>query len=360
MFCNSQCITETACEFLKKNGEKPEVYVLSKFKNYDYVFLGEYHRNKQDVDFVTSLISGLYENGVRNIAYEFYEYANQSIIDSLLTAKAWNESFLFHTLSKKNDITWGYSEYLNLLKKNWEFNQTLKDNQPKFRIVLLGSQYNPCKEGLEMFGGIDPDKFMANVFEKEVVSKGEKALIYCGMHHAFTSYYQPIYDFEEKKLLNYNKGRLGNILHEKYPQKTFTIFLHSPWTSIKGWEEQDVKPVDGVIDSAMEMLKNEPMGFDVKNTFMGTLKSTNSYYSLGYENFKLEDYCDGYIFLLPYRNVKFVSVEPKFYDDYNLKKLKEYLKCRGWSDEMLEQINTDSAVELFTEKAENHFGDLIK
>ncbi len=346
--------------YLKEQGQSPEKYLISKFEEYDYVFLGEYHRLKQDVDFVVSLIPDLYQNGIRNIAYEFYQYANQNIVDSLLTAKEWNEKILYHNLSKGFGVMWGYSEYLDLFKKVWEFNQTLKPEQPKFRIVLLGYEYNPCKSGLEMFGGHDPDAFHADVFEKEIISKNEKALVYCGIHHAFTTYNQPSYDFEKAKFYGFVSGRFGNIINRKYPKKTFTIFLHSPWASDKGWDEQYVKPVNGAIDSVMTMFNNLPMGFDVKNTVIGNLKATDTYYAIGYNNFKLENFCDGYIFLQTYKKMEFVSVAPNYYDEYNLSKVKDFLKCRGFSEEDLQKTTQESAIEILTEHLENHFGDLVK
>jgi len=336
----------TCYAYLKENGQPPEQYVISKFEQYDYVFLGEYHRAKQDVDFVSALIPDLYKNGIRNIAYEFYEYANQRILDSLLTAKEWDEKRLYHAISKGFDIVWGYAEYLNLLKNVWDFNRTLNPNQIKFRIVLLGAEYNQCEK--DPFGGHDPDVFMADVFEKEIISKQEKALVYCGMHHAFTKYRQPR-----------RSERMGNIINRKYPEKTFTVFLHSPWMP-KGLRIRSVKPVHGVIDSVMDMLNNVPTGFDVKNTIMGTLRANNTYYASGYDDFKLEDYCDGYIFLLPYEQVEFVSVAPNFYDEYNLKKFKEFLKCRGYSDRKLRKITQERAIEIVTEKAEIHYGRLLK
>jgi len=357
---SQQGAIEECRTYLEKSGLSPEKYVISKFEQYDYVFLGEYHRNKQDVDFVTSLIPDLYKNGIRNIAYEFYQYENQSIVDSLMTAKEWDEKKLYHNLSKGYDIMWGYFEYLDLFKKVWEFNQTLNPDQPAFRVVLLGYEYYPCKTGLEMFGGHDPDAFHADVFEKEIITKNEKALVYCGIHHAFTTYNQPIYDFEQGELIRLSNERMGNIINQKHPEKTFTVFLHSPWISGKGWDEQCVKPVNGVIDSVMEILENTPMGFDAKNTIMGKLKANDTYYAFGYEDFKLEDFCDGYIFLLPYKKVKFVSVASNFYDEYNLIKLKEFLKCMGWSDEDLQAINRETAVELLTETPESHFENLVK
>jgi hypothetical protein len=341
-------VIEECRAFLETHGQSPEKYIISKFEQYDYVFLGEYHRIKQDVDLVTSLVHGLYKNGIRNIAIEFYEYASQAIVDSLLTAKEWDEKKLYHNISNGADVTWGYIEYLDLFKKVWGFNQTLHPDQPTFRVVLLGYEYNPCKKGLERFGGWNPDAFHADVFEKEVISKNEKALIHCGMHHAFTTYRQP-----KRK-----EPRFGTIINEKYPEKTFIIFLHSPWESKLGLRQ--IKPVHGVIDDIMDLMSNIPIGFDVKNTMMGTLKAKNTYYAIGYKNFKLEDFCDGYIFLAPYKNLKFVSVDPNFYDEYNLDKLKVFMKCRGVSDKRLQNLTKEMAVEWMTEKPERQFGKLMK
>ena len=280
---NSDSVIEACHNFLKENGQSPEKYVISKFEQYDYVFLGEYHRNKQDVDFVASLIPDLYKNGIRNIAYEFYAYAIQTTVDSLLTAKEWDEKLLYHTMSKGGyGIAWGYTEYLNLFEKVWKFNQTLDPNQPKFRVVLLGYEYYPCKKGLERFGGHDPDVFHADVLEKEVIAKQEKALIYCGMHHAFTRYRQPMTGFiRKRKIYGFSDDRFGNIIHSKYPEKTFTICLHYPWPSIFLDSYRPVKPVHGAIDALMKLFNNVPMGFDVINTVIGTLKANNTYYSNG-------------------------------------------------------------------------------
>ena len=343
--------------YLEKNGQSPEKYVISKFEQYDYVFLGEYHRNTQDVALVTALIPDLYKNGIRTIAYEFYEYTNQEIVDSLLTAEAWNEEFLYHQLSKGPGIIWGYSEYLDFFQRVWEFNQTLTQNQVNFRIILLGAEFNPCKEIPFEY---DPEALMADIIEKEVIAKKEKVLIYCGIHHAFTTYRQPNYDFAQGKLINSDNGRFGNIIHEKYPEQTFTIFLHSPWVSDKGWDKQQVKPVNGVIDSVMAMLDNVPMGFDVKNTIFGSLTANDTYYAFGYDDFKLENFCDGYIFLLPYKKVKFVSIAPNFYDEYNLNKAKEFMRCRGMADEQLQMLTKEILIEMATETAEENYGDLMK
>lgn len=72
--------------YIKENQKSPEEYIISKFKDYDLVFLGEHHRIKHDVNFVASLIPTLYKNGITNLGYEFYEHTIQHSIDSLLSA----------------------------------------------------------------------------------------------------------------------------------------------------------------------------------------------------------------------------------------------------------------------------------
>lgn len=342
---------EESRRYLKKNGMNPEKYVISKFDTYDYVFLGEPHWIKSDVEFVRGLIPALYRNGIRNLALESYEQSTQSFVDSMLMGGEWDETALYHTLSKNSRVEWGYKEYLDIFKTVWELNRTLKKGQPMFRLVLIGPEYYPGNQGM-----VDPDAFMADVLEREVISKGEKALVYCGAHHAFTSYQMPIYDFEEGVLYQLYDGRFGNIIQAKYPSKTFTIMMHMPWLSNEGFEVQRVRPVAGVIDSAMQLLSNKPVGFDVKGTFMGTLGSTDTYYAIGHENFKLEDFCDGYIFLVPYKEMRPVSISGNFYDDYNLDKLKKFMVASGVSQERIDSMTKEQLLETLVKDV--NLGDL--
>lgn len=355
IFLNFNCFSQTyrfdeINDYIHKNSINPSDYVISKFKDYDYVFLGECHRVKHDVDFVASLIPKLYENGITNLGYEMSDYTNQHTVDSLLSAKEWNENLINQTVSRGAAVIWGYSEYLNIFEEIWKLNKSLAPNQPKFRIILIGPEFNPCGKGLDKFGGIYPDSSMAFTLEREVISHNQKALIYCGMHHAFTSYKQPIYDFEKNEFNGFVE-RFGNIIYNKYPNKTFTIFMHAPWGSNKGYNKPSVKPASGVIDSIMNSLNNTPCGFDVKNTPVGTIKSDNTLYAFGYSDFSLKDYCDGYIFLNPFEKYKNVSVSENYYKGDGFEKMKEFLKCMGWTEEELSQLTVEKVIELVAEEA---------
>jgi hypothetical protein len=61
--------------------------VLSKCASHKWVFLGEYHRVKHDVDLVASLIPALHEKtAVRCLAWEFLTYEATEEANRLITA----------------------------------------------------------------------------------------------------------------------------------------------------------------------------------------------------------------------------------------------------------------------------------
>lgn len=105
---------------------------------------------------------------------------------------------------------------------------------------------------------------------------------------------------------------MGSIIYDTLRTKTFNIYLHAGWISSKGWNAPTVLPVDGVIDSVMSLYSDKRVGFDVENSPFGQLKSTNSYYALGYDNFTLDKYCDGYIYQDAFEYYQPITMENGF------------------------------------------------
>jgi len=174
-------------------------------------------------------------------------------------------------------------------------------------------------------GGYDevaPDEIL-----NHFVSRGEKALIYSGIHHAFTKYRQPVYNIEKHKLTRLVKDRAGNIVYAAIGDKSFTICLHYPWYSQYGYSAPEVCPVDGMIDSLM--IRVDPtrrrVGFDTKGTPFGKLADHTSYYKYGYKNFTLADFCDGYIYQKPYSEYETVTWVDGMINDKNLDYFKKQL-----------------------------------
>lgn len=192
------------------------------------------------------------------------------------------------------------------LRKIWSYVKSAEDrNNPEImaKVFKSSSQFEE-DEGLSAFA-----------IQKEVLDKNEKALIHCGIHHAFTSYYQPHFNYEKQKFGgSYEKERMGNLIKNKIGNRTMTIFLHGPWYWSKGYNEQ-VLPVDGTLDSLFSITHNKqfvPFGVDTKGTPFGKLKGETSIYKYGYPNFLLKDFCDGYILLCPISEYKSVTIIPHF------------------------------------------------
>lgn len=306
--------------YLNEHFQTPEEFILNKFNHHDIVFLGEMHRVRHDVELVQRLIPLLYSKGIYNLGMEFACYRDQPVIDSLLAAPRYDQAvvnrILFNFL-----ITWGFREYADIFKTAWQLNHSLPDSAPKFRIVGLNAftdySYVHKEEDLhnrEIMGKVHAegygDEVMADVALKEFVEKHKKALIYCGLHHAFTRYRQPIYN-EKKKFERFINNRAGNMVYRAIGDGAITICLHQPWFSAQGWEAPEVYPVDGIIDALMHKLGPEyyPAGFDTRGTPFGQLPGKSGIYQYGYSDFKLRDLCDGYIFTKPlsqFRNVRHI------------------------------------------------------
>jgi hypothetical protein len=311
--------------YLKAHPQSPEEYVVEKFKTHDIVFLGEYHRIRHDAELVQALIPRLYSAGVHNLGFEFAPFEDQADLDRLLTASGYDEALarkiLFHGMP-----TWGYREYLDIYRAAWQVNHSLPPGAPRFRVVnlmyrpewsVLQGERTPDVMSRVWYKG-DPDAYMAQVVLREFVAKNEKALVYCGIHHAFTRYHQPLYDFDKGNLDGLNDERMGNLVYEQIGSRAMTVYLHAPWVSSKGWDAPEVRPVNGAIDAVMSDFKDTRIGFDVVGTPFGTLPASDTYYAFGYPSFKLADFADGYIYQKPFRDYQGVTADPQFVTQSNL------------------------------------------
>ena len=328
-------------DYLRMNWKDPGDYVIEKFRRYDYIIIGEPHRIKHQVEFIKNLIPRLYKAGVYDLGMEFGSYELQDEVDRLITAKEYDED-LARSIMFRNSPTWGYNEYLDIYREAWKLNKSLPDDAQKFRVVNLcytpdwksisEEDWNtkPRKEIMQkVWNRGDYDEHMANVVFREFVDKKKKALIYCGINHGLTHYHQPVYDYEDRKVkfYKYVRNRMGNILYDRMPEHLFFIVMHSPWEPIErlGRETKMIYPVDGIIDGVMREFVNKETGFDVKGSPFGEIKDRKSSYSVGYEDFKLGVFCDGYIFQKHFSDFEGCTVDSKFITKENFNKAVQML-----------------------------------
>jgi len=321
--------TESLRAYIRANHVMPEDYVISKFKDHDVVFLGEHHRIRHDVKLVQNLIPRLYQAGVFTLATEFARREDQPLIDQLLNGVTYDES-LARQIAFNQYVLWGYGEYVDIYKVAWKLNRQLSKDKRRFRI--LGVNCSADWSFLQKQEDFDNPEVMAKIWRgcseaqwgkvilDEVVAKGEKALVYSGIHHAFTEYRQPIINQAKLSFIRFGELRMGNYVYNAIGKRAITIFLHATWPSAEGYGKPRVYAADGYIDEAMAEM--EPSlrrtGFDTRGTPFGTLPGRTSLYKYGYDQFTLSTFCDGYIYQLPLSSYQGVTPIKKFVNQSNL------------------------------------------
>ena len=355
--CENQKAENDLKTYLENNWKTPEDYIVDKFKHHDYIFVGEFHRIKHDVELINGIIPRLYENGIYNLGFEFGSYEMQKQLDSLLSLQEFNRDLAREIVFDMNP-TWNHREYINIYKTVWELNSKLDENQKKFRIINLTERFVRCEEGKDPWQDLDTDAFMADVILKEIVSKNEKALIYMGINHAVTKYQFPDYNTKNDSLKGYTK-RTGNFIYDKVKDKSFTIFLHSPWPSLDFYKNL-VLPVHGKIDSVMNLFDDKRVGFDTKNRPFGKLTSSNTYYKYGQNNFTLNEFCDGYIYQQKFTESEPVTIEENFFTEGNIDELKCFFLKIGVKKDYVNALTVQSANKFDEDNIRKFFKLLIE
>jgi len=227
-------------------------------------------------------------------------------------------------------VFWGYQEYVDIYKVAWQLNQHLPKDKRRFRILGVNCSPNwsvvQKQEDLEnpvvtakVWRGCSEEQW-GKVILDEVVAKGEKALVYSGMHHAFTQYRQPLYNTATHSFAGFGDVRMGNHVYNAIGKRAVTISLHATWISSEGYDAPNVYAADGYIDTAMAKLAPgiTRVGFDTERTPFGGLPGTTSIYKYGYKDFVLSTFCDGYIYQGPLSAYEGVTPIKDFINETNL------------------------------------------
>jgi hypothetical protein len=314
-------------EYIRTHHQKPEEYVVAQFRDRAVVFLGEHHWVRHNVMLVQRLIPLLYQVGVYTLATEFARREDQSDIDTLLSAPAYDEALARSIVLRRSPL-WGYQEYVDVFKAAWTHNRSLPAGSPRFRV--LGVNNSPDWSFVKEEGDRDDGSVMtkvwhgktekdwADVLLKQVVDRGGKALVHCGAHHSFTKYRQP--KVRNGQFIDFGDVRMGNYVYQAIGQAAFHICLHRPWVSAKGYDAAPVFPADGYIDAVMCGLEKSErrVGFDVEGSPFAELPGELSVYKFGYDLFTLGTMCDGYIYDRPFKDFEGVTPIRGFVNESNV------------------------------------------
>lgn len=347
-------LRSTLAAWLASEGEPPVDYVVGLFPDHDVVFLCEQHRVREQTLLVQSLIEPLHHAGVRVLATEFGRREDQPLIDSLLVALEWDEE-LAREIAFRQHVTWGYREYVDVYRSAWELNRGLPDGAPRFRIV--GMNDSPDWS----FVRTEADRSDSDVMRKvwrgggeehwagiilDEVSAGESVVVYCGIHHGFTEYRQPIVMGGEFVRFDPNL-RCGNHVFAALGKRAVTVYMHAPWDGPEGYGSRAHHPADGIIDALMLAEGPRPVGFDIAGGPFAELAVENAVYRNGYEDFRLADFCDGWVYLEPISEYEGVTPIDGWVTEANLARA----RARS-ADPRLREVSADEFNERIARSAQ--------
>jgi len=357
--------------YVTDNHRTPEEYIVGKFGSHDIVFVGEYHRIRHDAELVAGMIPGLYEAGVRSLGMEFARRADQADIDLLVTADEYDD-VLAREMLWREWPWWGFKEYADIFRAAWQFNSALPDGAPPFRVFGLNATQDwshvwseedrrDPETARKVWPEGDSDEVMAATILSEFVEKGEKALIYSGINHAYTEYRQPIVDGSTGEFLRFNGGRMGNRVFDEIGKRCVTVFLHSPWPPAENYSAPWVLAADGVVDAVIEALPGElrRAGFDVSGTPFATLGGETGWWKHGYDGFTLADYCDGYVIQGPLYDYEGVSlIDGWFTEDNRVEAIEQLANPEPRVKNLERSIESMTRGMASDTDMERHFGHL--
>lgn len=325
-------ILSRARMYVREKGKPAADYLAEKFSKHDIVLLGEDHGIRENLRFVASLIPKLYHVGVTNLGMEFGSYEDQDELDELVRGDSYSEDTA-RKLQFHYNVSWPFREYQEIYRAAWEFNRTLAPGSRKFRVLSLSycyqwQHFDGCRlpsAAQRIFCKGPVEKFRADVIKREVMDKKEKILVLTGTIHAFTRYHYAVYDPLAFGFCRYIDRDLGHLLYESYGERTACILLHQMFG--KGVESYTTC-ADGILEKILAEYGGN-VGLDIRDSVLGEL-ADHSNYSEGYEEFKLRELCDGYIFLKPASRLHGCTIDEKFIDGHTLEEIAHKYPDPDW------------------------------
>jgi hypothetical protein len=305
-------VTKAQADDLAAHHQSAEDYLVSRFKTHDVVFLGESHVTRERELFLQRLIPLLYKAGVRTLGYEMGCSEDQAAIDTLVNAPTWDEAAAF-TILAHWDFSWPFQEYADVYRAAWELNHGLPNGAPRFRILgidirpdyrrvpaganpmiafrpLLDPKAAETLRGI-IVGGPDRDLTrntrMAEILRREVLTKGQKALMFNGSGHSTTKYLRP-----NRAGVGERRMVVGYMIHQEIGDRAMGVLLGGPGTLLGGASEAGKDPILNAVAGSLPPAR-DGAGFDTKGSPIGGLTVTVG----KLDTLKMEEFWDGLAFV---------------------------------------------------------------
>lgn len=297
-------------EALRACGQPPIDCIVGKFETHDLVLLGEAHGIRENCEFVASVLQALYQRaGVRRFATEFVRSSNSERVNRLVTAPSYDRDLALAIMQDTAWPTWGYREYMDILKAVWQLNSALPSAAEPLLIVALDSDWS---QHALFFKHTSPrarfdvmaqrERHMTATLKDRVLAPGHKALAHVGFLHSVTC----------------QGERVGTVLRREYGQRVFQVCLHLKFSDPRGSSS-----VGQFIERAVRENGGSPAGFDVLGTPFAFLRDPkNMAFTFGGER-TFDKLAEGYVFLKPLDQLRPVRWIDGFITEENFKEALE-------------------------------------
>ena len=286
-------------------------YVLSLFKKYDVVIIGEtYHGEKTQWDFFFDIVSDKYF--IDNVGVVFTEYGSaihQNKVDDFLKTSFSSDTMRLQQCATIMDFMSG--GFYNFLVELNQLNSKLPDSLKirNYFTDIIDYDYFPATYKSRTPNLDNRDSLMAQVtidwYNKSIKYGGKhKCLVITNFRHAF-GYPQGMSLKNEPHYLNFTSGNQGQFLFESLSGKVANVLQHMPNANRKIFFMPFVEPIQhGKWDKAFENAVNKTAGFNLLNTPFGDDEMDLYPLRGASTNHKFQEYYTGLVFVNKYSDIE--------------------------------------------------------
>ena len=325
--------TEPFVDYVRREGQTPEDFVLTSLAEHKIVVYGEYHRRKVSWDMLKRTIQD--KRFAKTTGTVFMELPSrmQPVMDRFYSQKTMDTELLLRIFREEQPYGWWDKDEYEFLTEIWKLNKSLKPAQ-RIKVVLADFQipYSTLntKEEFENYPDMDRNLHMADVIETYVKSSKDKRnhLFIVGCGHAYTSNIPGEHSTPEGQKQELTAG--AQLVQRFSDQDVFTIFQHAVTSDNSGNYKKLIR--GGFFDRVFEEVGNKPVAFKLK----GSLFGLEPFDGLG-ENFSEEvgvyqDNFDGYVFLHPLKDEVHGQILNELFTDQFVEEMKRRAVYLGNSE----------------------------
>lgn len=226
---------DALAEWVRAEGRRPVELLVEQFKSRDVIMIGEVHSTRQHQQLVIDVLEPLYRRaGVRAYCTEFARASQNDRLRAIVEASTWDEQAAVDFMRDGPWPTWGWREYVDLIKEVWRINSTRPEGEAPLRIVgidddwtQLGRMNADRRESFDQ--SLQREETMFQATKDAVTAHGPKVLVHVGAAHAVR-----------------HGIRLAERLHAEYGQRVTSVILHHNLNTRSG-----SSPIQTLLDEAV-------------------------------------------------------------------------------------------------------------